>query len=198
MESSLGQSVVVAETYAEALLPLAQEAGEPTEVLEELEQVTALLRDIPGFALWHASPVLPEQRKLACLARALRNRVSDLTCDTLMVIARHGRLNILGQIVSAFRRRIEAEQGWIPVEITSAAPLDEQACSAISAVLAGKLGAKPVLNKRVDPSILGGLIVRVGDEVTNLSVSGQLQQFRQVLTRRLTAALADGRQAPKV
>ena len=198
MGTSFEQSVAVAEAYAEALLPLAHEAGEATDVLEELEQVTALLQNIPGFAPWNASPVVPLHRKGACLDQALRGRISDLTCDTLIVIARHGRLNILGQIVSAFRRHIEAEQGCVPVEITSAVPLDEQTCSAVSAVLPRKLGAKPVLTTHVDESVLGGLIVRVGDEVTDLSVCGQLQQLRRVLTRRLTAALGDAEQAPEV
>lgn len=190
------QSEAVAKVYAEALVPLAREAGLLADVLAELAQVSALLGEVDGFAEWCDSPCVPLDRKLAVFRRAFGGNVGDLTFDSLMVIARHGRMGFLPAIVSAFCKRVQDEQGTVPVRVTSAVALDESARAAVAAVLAERLGATPALDLRVDESILGGLIARVGDEVIDVSVRNELDQMRTTLARRLDALLTGRDLAP--
>ncbi|NQU76656.1 MAG: ATP synthase F1 subunit delta [Planctomycetes bacterium] len=194
MDFSSEQSV--AETYAEALLPLAQVRGVSADILAELTNVATLLADEDDFLRWCDSPLVPTEHKSATIERAFRGRVSDLICDTLGVIARHGRLSTLQSIASAFQRRVQVEQGVVAVRVTSAVPLDDSARQAVVEALTAKLGANVVLDLRVDESILGGLVVQVGDEVTDVSVRSGLEQMKDTLTRRLDEFLSRGATTP--
>jgi len=181
------RAMVVGQIYAEALYGLAEQADRVDETQAELEQVAALLRAEPDFREFFASPLVPLDRKLIAVERAFRGHVSDLTCDALGVIARHGRMGALGSIAWCFRTRTWHARRQVAVEVTSAAPLDEESRQAIMKGLTDHLSATPILTEHVDPEILGGLVVRVGDEVVDLSVRSELRQIRKSFSRRLSA-----------
>lgn len=186
----LGRWCAVADTYAAALLPLAQRQGSARAVLEELEAAALLLEQVEDFALWAAWPGLPVERKLAVLEQAFGGRMSGLACDALLVICRHGRLGLLGQILAALRRRVEQAEGLVRVRVTAAAEPSPAERAALEAVLARRLGAKPVLEVRLDPSILGGLVVVAGDRRIDVSVRAQLEQLKTAVRRRVAEHIA--------
>jgi F-type H+-transporting ATPase subunit delta len=180
-------SAAIAQLYAEALLPLAQAGKAAAEIVAELQQLAEFVQAEPGCLAWCDSPSVPEEQKVAVLDRALRGRVSDLACDAVMVIARHGRLGLLPAIVKELEAALKRALGQVEVQVTTAVPLDEPMRTALLAVLQKRLAAVPSLDTRVDPSILGGMVVRVGDEVLDVSTRGELEQIRATLFRRLDA-----------
>jgi len=196
MADKYEHSAAIAQLYAEALLPLAQSGGDPADVLAELQQVAEFVRDEPGCRSWCDSPSVPVERKLEVLERALRGRVSDLTKDAVLVIARHARLGLLPAIAAEFDRALKLATGRVEVHVTTAVPLDGPASAALSAVLQKRLGAVPLLDVRVDASILGGLVVRVGDEVLDVSTRSGLEQLKATLFRRLDAIRSERAPSP--
>ncbi len=181
------RAVAVGQIYADALFGLAEEAGVAAETLAELERVAELLKAEPDFRELFASPLVPLDRKEATVERAFRGRVGELTCDALMVITRHGRMGAMAAIAGAFGAHLRRARRQIEVRVTSAAPLDEATREAMVADLSARLSATPLVTEYVDPAILGGLVVQVGDEVIDLSVRCELEQIQKSLSRRLNA-----------
>lgn len=182
------RTTAVGETYAAALLPLAQERNEARSTLEELEQASALLDQMENFGTWIAHPGVPLAHKIEMMGKAFRHHVSDLTCDALLVICRHGRLNRLGEIVAAYRRRLEESEGRIRVQVISAQPLEAAARTELEAVLAERLQKTPILQEEVDAALLGGLIVQAGDQRLDLSIRRQIEQLRSMLHEKTSQA----------
>lgn len=176
--------------YAEALLPLAKQAELVGVVQEELRHAATLLVENHEFADWFTSPIIPVERKVACIEHAFRRRISDLTCDALCVITRRGRVGMLDSIARAFRERAEAEAGRRDVVVTSAVPLTDSSRAALRETLADRLGIEATLIERVDPKILGGLIVQAGEEVLDMSIRNELAESAEALTSRLETLLS--------
>jgi len=157
------QNATVCDAYAEALLPLARDAGAMHVVLDELAGMASLLATCDDVAAWFAGPLVSAEAKMAVLERACRNRLSDLTCDALGVIARHDRLGELAGIAEAFRLRVYDVQGRCEVHVTSAVPLSDAILAKVRDAVRCRLDIDPVLVEHVDAAILGGLVVRRGD-----------------------------------
>jgi F0F1-type ATP synthase delta subunit len=104
---SLRRSTALGETYAAALLPLASARDAARSTLEELERALALLEQVDGFEVWAKHPGVPAEHKIKVIENAFRGHVSDLTCDVLVVICRHGRLGKIAEIVVAYRKLVE-------------------------------------------------------------------------------------------
>ena len=99
----------------------------------------------------------------------------------LRVLNRHGRLAILGAILHAVRETWERRQNRRRVSVRSAVPLSDAEQDAVRDRLAGVLAATPILAVTVDPSLIGGLVVQVGDVVYDGSVRNRLAQLRNRL-----------------
>jgi F-type H+-transporting ATPase subunit delta len=175
------RTTALGEIYAAALLPLAAARDQARGLLEELERAAVLLDEEPEFATWIAHPGVTAAEKLHLVEKAFRHHISDLTCDALLVICRHGRLAKLDEIVQAYRQRLEAAEGRLRVDVVSAAPLDDAARRQREAVLTEWLQRTPILKLEVDADLLGGLIVQAGDQRLDLSLRGQIEQLRQAL-----------------
>ncbi len=195
MAESVHNPLTVAEAYAEALTPLAVRVGALEDVLAELEQVLALAEQV-GLIEWCDSPLVPLQRKIDMIELAFRPNVSDLTCDVLGVITQRGRMNLLGAIFTAFRRRALETMNKTLVKVSTAAPLNDATRSRMIEVLTERLGVEPVLEERVDESIIGGLIVQVGDEVFDMSVEDELDQMNRTIAQWLARMQAGDEPGP--
>jgi len=104
----------------------------------------------------------------------------------LRVLNRHGRLGLLATVTRQARATLDRRNNRKPVTVRSAVSLDEGQQSALRDRLASMLQATPVITLEVDPSLIGGLVVQVGDEVYDASVRNRLQQLRGRLTERRT------------
>ena len=119
---------------------------------------------------------------LLCCGNALAdNQAQPIVVNFLRVLNRHGRLAALGPITRAARAAWDRRQNRRPVSVRSAVPLDEAQVATLRERLGRMLQATPVLSLVVDPALIGGLVVQVGDDVYDASVRNQLAQLRQRL-----------------
>jgi F-type H+-transporting ATPase subunit delta len=171
--------------YAEALLNASGDQAEA--VIEELESIRAdVLHAQPRFAAILGSPSISIGEKDRIVAETFEGRALPTVVRFLRVLNRHGRLGLLATVTRQARATLDRRNNRKPVTVRSAVSLDEGQQSALRDRLASMLQATPVITLEVDPSLIGGLVVQVGDEVYDASVRNRLQQLRGRLTERRT------------
>jgi F-type H+-transporting ATPase subunit delta len=175
----------VGRIYAEALLNAADKRQQTQEVLEELE---TLLRDVlardSAFAKFLASAVVGRERKREALRHALEGKISDLLFNFLLVLNDHDRLDILREVAVLMRDIFERRAGRMHVQVTAAQPLAHDQQERLQNELRAKFNREPILSVRVDPELLGGLVVKVDDWVYDGSVRARLERMRSQLIEK--------------
>lgn len=175
----------IAAVYAEALLDAAQGAGQAAEIAEEFEAfVTEVLDRFPEFERVLASALISHEEKTDLLDRTLSGQASQVFLNFLKVVSRHGRLEMLRAIHRAARELWERRSGRVPVWVVTAAPLDEELARRLAERISPLIDGQPVVHTRVDPSLLGGIVVRVGDRVYDGSVASQLKNLRRQMVEK--------------
>jgi F-type H+-transporting ATPase subunit delta len=182
----------VPQVYAEALLALAEERGAADEVLEELNGLAALASADRDFETFLASPLVESEARTRTFEKLLRGRASDLVVDALQVINRKGRLELLPEIAAAYRQEHRRLRNTVQVFVTSAVPLDDALRGKLRAAAARFAGKTPELVESVDPGLLGGMVVRVGDERIDSSVKTRLRDLSGTLLRRASQEVQSG------
>jgi F-type H+-transporting ATPase subunit delta len=175
--------VSVAVTYAEALYQAAADKDAVAAVAADLAALVDALA--PGTELGRVlhSPQVESRAKKAALA-GLSDTAHPITVNLLQVLVDRGRLEELAGISEAFTERVSAAEGRIAVEVTSAIPLPEDLRTHVVARIREQSGKTPEITERVDPDIIGGLVIRVGGVVTDASVRGRLQGLRRTISGR--------------
>ncbi|MDY7109480.1 MAG: ATP synthase F1 subunit delta [Planctomycetota bacterium] len=184
----------LAEVYASSLYELAEEAGgleKIVELGEELHQLRALADAQPGFGEFLASPIIEKHKRGDVLGRIFRDRITDLMLRFLLVLNNKGRLGHLDPIGEAYEEMVQAAHGRIDVDVYTAVEVDEKALRRIGRRIGEVLEKEPVLHAHTDASMIGGLTLRVGDQLMDGSVAARLRRFRQNLMTTGMAAVAD-------
>jgi F-type H+-transporting ATPase subunit delta len=175
----------IAAVYAEAFLGAAEDAGRIAPLLEEFDSFVAdVLDQVPGFEKVLASALVSHEEKAALLDRALTAQASREFLNFLKVVSRHGRLDLLREIHRQARALRERKLGQVRVVVTTAAPVQDDLAQRLVGRLRGLVDGEPVLEQVVDPGILGGIVVRVGDTVYDASIATQLKNLRQQMIDR--------------
>jgi F-type H+-transporting ATPase subunit delta len=171
--------------YAEALLNAS--GDQVNAVVEELEEIeTDVLKAQPRFASILASPSVSNTDKDRVLVDTFEGRALPTVVQFLRVLNRHGRLGMLTSVIRQARATLDRRQNRKPVTVRSAVPLDEGQQADVKARLASLVNATPVITLEVDPSLIGGLVVQVGDDVYDASVRTRLERLRGRLIERKT------------
>jgi F-type H+-transporting ATPase subunit delta len=172
----------LARVYAEALLAAAEKEA-PQRVEEVGAELAEFVRGVashPGVASFLASPALGKKKKAEALAPALRS-ASELLRGLVGVLTQNNRLDLLRNVAAAYRQLLDRRAGRVPVKVTAAVELTDDERDKLAENLRKALRQEPVLNVRVDPDLLGGLVVQVGDTVIDTSVRSRLQSLRSIL-----------------
>lgn len=171
--------------YAEALLNAG--GDQVNAVVEELEAIQADILDIkPRFAAILGSPSISIAQKDQILVDTFEGRALPTVVHFLRVLNRHGRLGMLSSVTKEARSTLDRRQNRKPVTVRSAVPLDDGQQAALRDRLATMIQATPVITLEVDPSLIGGLVVQVGDDVYDASVRTGLERLRGRLIERKT------------
>jgi F-type H+-transporting ATPase subunit delta len=167
--------------YARALFDVATAQKSDLDALErELADFSDLLTQHPALQQALMNPVVPVQRKRAAV-EALTRTATPIVSKLLVLLAGRDRLVILPDLLAAFRDRVLDYKNVVRAEVTTAVPLAEGQAAAIERRLAEVSRRSVALSTRVDPSIVGGLVARVGGTVYDASVTTQLKKMRQRL-----------------
>ncbi len=170
--------------YAKALMGMNTSSGNSEALVEELESFVATLVKLPKLRSALESPRIGFVDKERIIDRALASRASKPFVNFLKVVARKGRTDCLGSIARAARRMHDEAAGRLQATMTTAQPVDESIQRNVAERLGRVLGKEINLATHVDPEILGGLMVRVGDTVYDGSIRNQLDRIRvQVIDR---------------
>jgi len=164
--------------YAQALLEgLSVEQADA--VAAELDALGDVMDSVPGASDLLLGFMGRSEDRTRRLERVFKGRVSERVEALLGVLERHGRLTVLPSVIRSFRRRLNEKCGRVAMTLTTATPLDAAELASIRASLAASLGVEPMLTTRVDESLVGGAVLRVGDRVFDSSVRNQLDQLRR-------------------
>ena len=166
--------------FAEAAFAVARESQTLDAWLDALDQAASIY-DNHAASLFLTSPVVPADKKRAVLGEFLPGMRPDVG-RFLAILARRDRLDLVPEIAQVFRRLLNEYRGIAVAQVTTAVPIDERQQTQIAARLGQRLGKRIEIETRVDPSILGGVIAQVGDNVIDGSVRGRLERLRRALT----------------
>jgi F-type H+-transporting ATPase subunit delta len=183
------QELAVAGVYARALLGLAVERDEANEVEAELAELARLVAASPEIEAYLSSPLVDDEDRVAVLDRALRGRVGELVVNTLQVMNRKGRLGLLSALAEAYRLENEQRRGEVDVEVTTAVELSDELRRRIAVAASRFAGRTARLVETVDPKLLGGLVLKIGDRKIDGSLARQLHDARQGLFERASQEL---------
>lgn len=183
----------VAKVYAQAYLDSAGADGAQAAVEELGSFVVDVLGANPEFDRLLRTPAVNADVKVELLDKVVVPHASTLFADFVRVVARHDRLDLLPLIHDVAVRELERRSGQQRVQVTSAIELSDQSLEAIRNSLASALSTQPILETRVDPSLLGGLKIRVGDTVYDGSLKSQVKQLRASLRERCLNEIQRGR-----
>ncbi|KUO55033.1 MAG: ATP synthase F0F1 subunit delta [Alphaproteobacteria bacterium BRH_c36] len=168
--------------YAGALFELANGQQKAADVEKDLSAFQALLDESEDLRRLVASPVFTaEDQDRALKTLSDKAGLSELTSNFLRVIARNRRLFALPQMISAYKSLAARSRDEVTAEVTTAQPLSDEQAAELKKTLTASVGKTVMLDTRVDPSILGGLIVKVGSRMVDSSLRTKLTAIRMGL-----------------
>jgi F-type H+-transporting ATPase subunit delta len=182
VELSAGIQASLAGRYASALFELASEAGFVSAVESDLETLAEGLRESPELRSLIKNPEVSREalgRVLAGLSNELQ--LSDLTRNFLGVLAQNRRVAELPAIIRAFQAIAAAQRGEVTAEVASAHALTDEQLSTLEQKLRAREGRTVKLKTRVDPDLLGGLVVTIGSQRIDSSIRSRLNSLAQAM-----------------
>jgi F-type H+-transporting ATPase subunit delta len=169
----------IARPYAAALFDLAKSEKTVESVEQGLDRLVALASESPDFARFLRSPVINAEEKLVAMHAVLeRAKPHTMVGDFVRVVARNGRLFALPAMIAAFKDLAAGHRGEISADVTSATPLSAAQAKSLAETLTSKIGKSVSLNQFVDPSLIGGLVVKVGSQMIDSSLKTKLQAMK--------------------
>jgi F-type H+-transporting ATPase subunit delta len=168
----------LARVYARSLFEVAREHGQLGELREQLGQFVDALEEHSQLRIFFFSPYFSSAEKHDALGRLLSGADQHFHNFLALLIEKH-RMPVIFRVRSEYERLWELENRILPVEITSAVQLDEQTAATVGERIGASTGRKVALATRVDPDILGGIVVRVGNSILDASIRNRLELLRK-------------------
>jgi F-type H+-transporting ATPase subunit delta len=173
----------VIQGYARALFAVAQAEGDLDRVEDELYRFGRTIEDQPELREALVDPSLPPQRKLAVIREILQNKASRHTVALLGFLVEEGRTKDLPEILASLAEVVGEYRNKAVAEVRSAVPLDEERRTKLAKALSKASGKDVELKVLIDPTLVGGVVARVGDQVFDGSVRRKLELARDQLAR---------------
>ncbi len=169
----------IAQRYGLALYELADEGKNLDDVAGDLESLKGLIAESSDLEKLLHSPVIDGDEKMRAMNTILeRGGANSLTRRFIGVVAANNRLLVLADMISAYLAELSHRRGEITAEVTSARPLKDDQLQQLTESLRAKLGGKVAVEPSVDPSLIGGLVVRVGSRMIDASLKTKLQRLQ--------------------
>jgi F-type H+-transporting ATPase subunit delta len=168
----------IAEVYARALFEVATEQDKLDEIREQLGQFADALDQSRDMATFFFSPYFSSEEKKDALKRAVEGAEPAFMNFLEALVERH-RMPVIFRIRTRFDKLWEEKRKLLPVEVTSAVALDEQTVSRIGKSIGEQIGQQVELSSTVDPEIIGGIVLRVGNFILDASIRNRLEQLRK-------------------
>ena len=181
----------LAGVYAKALMRVGQKSGDLDSIVGELTAVVSVVNQLPEFKAVLESPRVAAESKAKLIDGAFGSRVSRNVLNFLKIVGNKGRFDCLGAIGASAVKLHDELAGRVEASLTTATPVEDSIRDQVARKLAGVLGKTVNLKTVVDPDIIGGMVVRVGDTVYDGSVVNRLKQVRASTVKRAADAIRE-------
>lgn len=169
----------LAERYANALFDLADDDNALAAIETDVGRVAALIEESEDFQRFIKSPLYSSDEQMRTMSAILeKDGIGGLVGNFFKVIAANRRLFAVPAIIKAFRQTVARHRGEVTADVTSAEPLSDAHIAALKAALKESIGKDVSVDARIDPSLLGGLIVRVGSRMVDSSLRTKLNALK--------------------
>jgi len=168
----------LAQVYGRSLFQVALEHGRVDELREQLGQFADALDQHRELAVFFFSPYFSSQEKRDALDTLL-DGADEIFINFLALLIENHRMPVIFRIRHEYERLWDEENRTLPVQITSAIALDDATTESLGRTIGERAGRKVTLAARVDPDILGGIIIRVGNSILDASIRNRLEQLRR-------------------
>lgn len=177
------KSKVLGKRYAGALIAIGRKDGQFERYGQELSAALQMLQSGTNWASF-TSPLLPVGAKIQIVDElSKRSGWSQTVTNFLKVLVERKRIKVLPSIVDAYVELADEAANRIHASVESAAPMDDATQSRLTQKLVGKLGKQVILETNVNPSLLGGVKVKVGSQVIDGTIRGQLSRVKEFLMK---------------
>ena len=182
------RQAALANIYAQGLLDNVTDNNRAEELADEIDAIAGLLDEVEGFDTLLTRAMLTRTQRDQLVERVFAGRVSEPAEAFVTILSRRDRLAIFRSATVRFRQLLNIRKGLLEVHTTTASPLDEVRRKEITKLITGQLGSDVILVDHVDPDMLGGIVVRVGDRVYNASLVKSINKLSHRLARRIALA----------
>lgn len=167
--------------YASSLLELAEAQNQAGPIGEELNQLGEILQQNPVFSQFLADPGISHEERQRVLEDVFGGKLNPLLWNFLGVLNLKNRLRLLDQMIAAYDDLLDEKYGKIEVDVTTAHHLSPEDVEMVRQRVSQALKKDAVIHQYVDESIIGGMLLRVQDQMIDASVRSQLQAIKQKL-----------------
>ncbi|MHB9023764.1 MAG: ATP synthase F1 subunit delta [Armatimonadota bacterium] len=172
----------IANRYAEALFQLAQQRNAVQAWEGELATVALVFAQTPELITVLEHPEIPLTQKEALLTKVFKEKIAPEVLSVLTLLIKRGHEPDVALLHDIFRELWNRQRRLLPVQVTSAIPLTEDQAQQLSNVLAQRTGATITLQRNVDPELIAGMVIQLGDRVIDASARTALTEMRSTLT----------------
>lgn len=176
---------IVSERYALSLYEVAKDEHKAEAILDELDAVTQVFAENPDLMKVLKTPSIQLPDKKETLQNVFGGRIDPYLLNFLKLITEKRRIGLLPEMTEAYRQQYYFEEGICEVRAVTASPMSEELTEKLKAKMCSVTGKKVVLKTKVDPSILGGIVVKVDNKQIDTSVKTRLQELAQKLTQTI-------------
>jgi F-type H+-transporting ATPase subunit delta len=184
----------LAKVYAESLYAVAEKAGRVADVIGELDSlIDDVFKADPRLEVLLSSAAVGPAVRRTAIEKGFAGRAGDIFYNFLLVLNDHERLELLRAVRQAMHDLDDAKKGRLKVNVTTAVPLSAGAREDVARAVRDRVGSEPVLVAHVDPAILGGMKLRIGDRQIDASVRTRIDNLRHQILARSSHEIQTGR-----
>ena len=171
---------ILARRYADALLQAAQAKGAAQAVQKDMRDVSRLFDQVEELKATLKNPALPLEQRMDLITKIARAaRLNTITMNLLKLLLQNNRLGLINAIAVGYTEALDRANGWVRARVITAKPLSMFPTTRLSDAIKRKLGVKRVIvEKVVDPKVLGGLKVVTGDRVFDMTIQGYIEALK--------------------
>jgi len=168
--------------YAISLRDLANEKGKVDECMADMALISKTIKENHELELLLKSPIIKLDKKANILNALFASKIGELSKAFVDIITQKGREQLLGSITERYVELVKASRNIVSAQVTTAAPLTDALKADVLSVIAKLQAGEVDLEEKIDPSIIGGFILRVGDQMIDSSVQAKFRKLRQEFT----------------
>ncbi len=174
---------IVADKYSSAMFELAQEQNNLALLEEQLGYVASVMEEQPELRAFLENPLVTEDAKIKLLGRIFESSIDKVALHFIYVMIKRGRYGYITPTITAFMKKSRAARGIFEATVTVAEPITADVEAAVQAKLQAITGKEVIMSLRQDPTIMGGIVIQIGDKRIDGSVARRLEELEKSLLR---------------